>query len=51
MFGKIKALTKIFVKDFYQSTNLVNKETKKLNTKSIYFWMLIIFFMLPKEYV
>lgn len=42
MFGKIKALTKIFVKDFYQSTNLVNKETKKLNTKSIYFWMLII---------
>ena len=42
MFGKIKALTKIFVKDFYQGTNLVNKETKKLNTKSIYFWMLII---------
>ncbi len=42
MFGKIKALTKIFIKDFYQSTNLVNKETKKLNTKSIYFWMLII---------
>lgn len=42
MFGKIKALTKIFIKDFYQSTNLVSKETKKLNTKSIYFWMLII---------
>ena len=42
MFGKIKALTKIFIKDFYQSTNLVSKETKKLNTKSIYFWMLTI---------
>ena len=42
MFGKIKSLTKIFIKDFYQSTNLVDKETKKLNKKSIYFWMLII---------
>ena len=42
MFRKIKALTKIFVKDFYQSTNLVSKETKKLNIKSIYFWMLVI---------
>ena len=42
MVRKIKALTKIFVKDFYQSTNLVSKETKKLNIKSIYFWMLVI---------
>lgn len=45
MFKKIKALTKIFVKDFYQNTNLVNKETGKLNTKSLYFWMLIIVFI------
>ena len=29
MFSKIKALTKIFVKDFYQSTKIVDKETKK----------------------
>lgn len=42
MFGKIGSLTKIFIKDFYQNTNLVSKETKKLNTKSIYFWMLVI---------
>ena len=42
MLKKIKALTKIFIKDFYQSTNIVDKETKKINKKSIYFWLLII---------
>ena len=42
MLKKIKALTKIFIKDFYQSTNIVDKETKKLNKKSIYFWLLIV---------
>ena len=42
MFSKIKALTKIFVKDFYQSTKIVDKETKKLNKKSIYLWILVL---------
>lgn len=42
MLKKIKALTKIFIKDFYQSTNIVDKETKKINKKSIYFWLLIV---------
>lgn len=42
MFNKVKALTKIFIKDFYQNTNLVNRETKKINIKSIYFWMIVI---------
>ena len=42
MFNKVKALTKIFIKDFYQNTNLVNKETKKLNKKSLYFWILVL---------
>ena len=42
MLGKIKALTKIFIKDFFQNTKLINKETRKLNTKSIYFWIIIV---------
>ena len=42
MFGKIKALTKIFIKDFFQNTKLIDKETRKLNTKSIYFWIIIV---------
>lgn len=42
MFSKIIALTKIFVKDFYQSTKIVDKETKKLNKKSIYLWILVL---------
>ena len=42
MLNKVVVLTKIFVKDFYQNTNIVDKETKKLNKKSIYFWLLII---------
>lgn len=42
MLNKIKALTKIFIKDFYQNTKLIDKETKKINKKSLYFWVLII---------
>ena len=42
MIDKIKTLTRIFVKDFYQRTKLVDKETNKLNKKSIWFWILVI---------
>lgn len=42
MFDKVIALTKIFVKDFYQSTKIVDMETKKLNKKSMYLWILVV---------
>ena len=42
MINKIKILTKIFLKDYYNSLRIVND--KKINKKSIYFWLLIIFF-------
>ncbi len=42
MRNKIKALTKIFVKDFYQNTKLVNKDVNNINKKSIWFWMYIV---------
>lgn len=42
MLKKIEILTKIFIRDFYQNTKIFNKETNKLNTKSIYFWALLI---------
>ena len=42
MLKKIKALTKIFIKDFCQSTNIVDKNKGKLNKKSIYFWILVL---------
>ena len=38
MFDKVIALTKIFVKDFYQSTKIGDRETKKLNKKPMYVW-------------
>lgn len=39
MINKIKKLTKIFLKDYYQNLNIFNK---KINKKSIYFWLIII---------
>lgn len=45
MFKKIKSLTKIFIKDFYKNIKIINKETNKLNVKSILFWILVILFV------
>lgn len=43
MTNKIKKLTKIFLKDYYKNLNIFNKENnKKINKKSIYFWLIII---------
>ncbi len=43
MINKIKKLTKIFLKDYYKNLNIFNKKNnKKINRKSIYFWLIII---------
>ena len=45
MIKKIKNilnLTKIFLKDIFQNTHIVNKETKKVNRKSIFVWLIAI---------
>lgn len=42
MIKKIIQLSKIFIKDYFQKINIINKDTKKINKKSIYFWLLII---------
>jgi ABC-2 type transport system permease protein len=42
MINKIKNLTNIFLKDYYQNLNIFNKKNNKINKKSIYFWLIII---------
>ena len=42
MINRIKKLTKIFLKDYYQNLNIFNKKNNKLNKRSIYFWLIII---------
>ena len=42
MIRKIKLLTNIFFKDYYQNLNIINKKNK-LNKKSVFVWLLIIF--------
>lgn len=42
MIKKIIQLSKIFIKDYFQKINIINKDTKKINKKSIYTWLLII---------
>jgi len=42
MIKKIKLLTIIFFKDYYQNLNIINKKNK-LNKKSTFTWLLIIF--------
>ena len=39
---KIEILTKVFVKDFYQRTKLINKENNNINKKSVWFWIIIL---------
>lgn len=38
----IKDLTKIFLKSSYQDINIINKETKKINKKSVFVWLILI---------
>lgn len=38
----IKDLTKIFLKSAYQDVNIINKETKKINKRSIFVWLILI---------
>lgn len=42
MIKKIKLLTNIFLKDYYQNLNIINKKNK-INRKSVFAWLLIIF--------
>ena len=42
---KIIDLIKIFLKDSYQNIDIFNMETKKINKKSIFLWMLAILFV------
>lgn len=38
----IKDLTKIFLKSAYQDVNILNKETKKINKRSVFVWLILI---------
>ena len=42
MIKKINLLTKIFLKDYYQNLNIINKKNNKINIKSTVTWLVII---------
>ena len=42
MIKKIKELSKVFIKEYFENLDIFNKDTKKLNKKSMYTWMLLI---------
>lgn len=42
MIKKIKELTKIFIKEYFENLYLFSKDTKKINKKSIFTWLIII---------
>ena len=42
MIKKIKELSKVFIKEYFENLNIFNKETKKINKKSIFTWMLLL---------
>ena len=42
MVKKIKILSKIFIKDYFQNLYIFNKDTKKINKKSVAVWLAII---------
>lgn len=39
---KIISLTKVFAKEFFQNVDIFNKQKKKFNKKSIFFWLISI---------
>lgn len=42
MIKKIKELSKIFIKDYFQNLYIFSKNTKKINKKSVFTWLIII---------
>ena len=42
MINKIIKLSKIFIKDYFENLYIFNKDTKKINKKSRFTWLLII---------
>lgn len=42
MIKKINELSKVFIKDYFENLNIFNKDTKKVNVKSIFVWLIII---------
>ena len=42
MIKKIIQLSKIFIKDYFQNLYIFNKDTKKINKKSVAVWLAII---------
>ncbi len=42
MINKIMKLSKIFIKDYFENIYIFNKDTKKINKKSKFTWLLII---------
>ncbi len=42
MINKIMKLSKIFIKDYFENLYIFNKDTKKINKKSKFTWLLII---------
>lgn len=41
MCNRIKSLTKVFLKDFYQNFKIFNIESRKINKRSTFFWMVV----------
>ena len=41
MWNRIKSLIKVFLKDFYQNFKIFNIESRKINKRSTFFWMVI----------
>ncbi|MCI8759937.1 MAG: hypothetical protein HFJ34_02235 [Clostridia bacterium] len=42
---KIISLTKVFIKEFYQNLAIFDKQKKKFNKKSMFFWLISIAFL------
>lgn len=42
---KIFSLTNVFIKEFYQSLAIFDKDKKKFNKKSMFFWLMAIVFL------
>ena len=41
MWNRIKSLTKVFLKDFYQNFKIFNIKSRKINKRSTFFWMVV----------
>lgn len=41
---KIFSLTNVFIKEFYQNLSIFDKKNKKVNKKSMFFWLIAIIF-------